>query len=135
MGWHCITVAGLQNKRQLKIVVTVYSGFIASPALTSAAVLFVSYMAAMSMRNVTSISMSSMVPAQHERAAFTSVNQSVSHLAAGAGAIIGSYFLSSTETGELIGMDTLGIAAVCLSVFMPACVIYLSRFVDRRNSA
>ncbi len=115
------------------IIGVVYSGFVAEPVFLSAVVLFITYMAAMSMRNVLSISTSSMVPAQHERAAFMSLNQSVSHFAAGVGAIIGSYYLTVADSGNLIGMDMLGIVAITLSVFMPFCIVYLSRFIARRN--
>lgn len=115
------------------IIAIVYSGFVATPALVPTVVLFVVYMAAMSVRNVVSVSMSSMVPSQHERAAFTSLNQSISHLAAAAGAILSSLFLVTSSNGKLIGMDTLGIAAIVLSLFMPICIVYLSRFVSRRK--
>jgi len=118
----------------LLIIAVVFSGFVSAPALVSATVLFVVYMSAMSIRNVVSVSISSMVPSRHERAAFTSLNQSVSHLSAGAGALIGSYYLTTSDTGQLIGIDTLGLWAIGLSLFMPVCVIYLSRFVAQRKS-
>lgn len=116
------------------IVVIVYCGFVLTPSLVPAVVLFVGYMSAMSIRNVVSVSMSSMVPSKHERAAFTSLNQSVSHFSAGAGALISSYYLSSNEAGDLVGIDSLAIWAIGLSLFMPACVFYLSRFVKIKNS-
>ena len=117
------------------IIGIVYMGFIDSPSAAMATVLFIIYMSAMSIRNVVSVSMSSMVPSQHERAAFTSLNQSVSHFAAGAGAIIGSYYLTTSESGELIGMDIMGAWAIALSLFMPVCIVYLSRFVQKRQVA
>jgi len=116
------------------IIAIVYGGFVATPAILSVTVLFVAYMAAMSMRNIVSVSISSMVPSQHERAAFTSLNQSISHFAAGSGAIISSYYLTSTPTGSLVGMDSLGIAAIVLSLFMPLCVIYLNRFIQQQKT-
>ena len=115
------------------IIFIIYAGIVSSPELLPAAALFVIYMAAMSMRNVASISISSMVPQKHERAAFTSLNQSVSHISAGLGALFGAYYLTSAPTGELIGMDKLGIGAIILCLFMPFCVKYLSSHC--RNSS
>lgn len=115
------------------IIAIVYTGFVAQPVILPAVGIFIGYMAAMSMRNVVSVSLSSMVPNDHERAAFTSLNQSVSHFAAALGALIGSYFLTVDEKGLLIGMDTLGLSAIGLSLFLPVCVYFLYGFVRRRQ--
>jgi len=90
-------------------------------------------MAAMSMRNVVSVSISSMIPNNHERAAFTSLNQSISHFSAGIGSLIGAHFLIVEENGSLVGMPELGIVAIILSLVMPFCIIYLSNFMKNRK--
>ena len=116
----------------LGIALVLFSGVVVYPVLIPAAALFILYMATMSMRNVVSVSICSMVPDRHERAAFTSINQSISHLSAAAGAFIGSIYLSSDEAGNLVGMNVLGLWALILSLVMPFCVYYLSSYVDRK---
>lgn len=118
----------------LLIIFITYAWFIATPVLIPSMILFAAYMAAMSMRNVVAVSTSSMVPNNHERAAFTSLNQSISHFAAGVGSLLGAHYLTVEENGNLVGMTELGIVAIILSMAMPFCLIYLYNFIQSRKT-
>jgi len=117
----------------LMIVTIMYWGFATKEVMLPVVLIFIVFMAAMSMRNVISTSISSMIPEHHERAGFTSVNHSVSHLAATLGATVSAVLLSTDAIGNLIGMSELVYISILFALPMPLFVLYLSRYIQNKE--
>ena len=91
-------------------------------------VMFVGFMFAQSIRNVSTNTLSSKIPKPSERARFQSLNSAVTHLACALGAFFGAWFLKEGPKGELIGIKQLCVFAMTLCLFVPL----FSYFIERR---
>jgi predicted MFS family arabinose efflux permease len=93
--------------------------------------LFVGFMGANSLRSVSMQSVSSRVPAPHERARFMSTQSAVQHLASALGASLSTRILSVLPDGRLGGIPSLaamsGGLALCLPFFLGGAAAFLRR--------
>ena len=90
-------------------------------------IIFISFMMAMSMRNVAAVTLLTHVPDAHERAGFMSANSAMQNFGAAAGAAVSSQLLQAEPNGVLIGMSGVaGIAMLC-ALALPLQLKYLRR--------
>ncbi len=90
--------------------------------------IFMSFMLGNGMRNVAYSTLTSRVPRPFERARFMSLQSSVQHLAAAAGASLSARFLSVTSDHALVGFDTVSYVSIAFALSMPLFM----RLVERR---
>ena len=81
--------------------------------------IFVTFMTAMALRNVSLNALSSRVPMPHERARFMSLQSSVQHVAAALGAMLSSNFLRELPDQRLQGMSTVASFSIVLALALP----------------
>jgi predicted MFS family arabinose efflux permease len=81
--------------------------------------IFIGFMLGNSFRNVTYNTLTTRVPAPHERARFLSLQSAIQHLSAAAGAFLSSYILTEVPSGALVGMPKVAIASIGLSIALP----------------
>jgi len=93
---------------------------------------FGAYMLFSSARRVTQNTLNSFIPADHERAAFTSTQSAVQHLSSAAGSYVGAGLLVSTPSGALEGMPLLVAVLMVALVIQPLQILWLSRRLARR---
>jgi predicted MFS family arabinose efflux permease len=116
-------------------VAIVVLGFSSGRSLVPPIVVFVFMMSAQSTRNVASQTLTSRIPAPHERAGFQSLQSSVQHLGAAVGAAVGSVFLSTAPSGELLGMPALAAFAIAVSLPLPLVTSRLAAVLAARATA
>jgi predicted MFS family arabinose efflux permease len=105
-------------------------GFVPELPLVPVVSIFVVFMGAQSVRNVSLQALLSKVPQQNERARFQSMNSALQHVGSAGGAMFGASLLTETEAHHLIGMPRLAILAMTASLILPAMVYALVRRVD-----
>jgi predicted MFS family arabinose efflux permease len=93
---------------------------------------FVFMMSAQSTRNVASQTLTSRIPAPHERAGFQSLQSAVQHLGSAVGSSLGSVFLSTAPSGELLGVPALAAFAIAVSLPLPLVTARLSEVLAAR---
>lgn len=81
--------------------------------------IFVTFMTAMALRNVSLNALSSRVPMPHERARFMSLQSSVQHIAAALGAMLSSSLLRELPDQRLQGMPLVASFAIGLALLLP----------------
>jgi predicted MFS family arabinose efflux permease len=81
--------------------------------------IFIGFMLGNSFRNVTYNTLTTRVPAPHERARFLSLQSAIQHMSAAAGAFLSSYILTELPDGALVGMPKVAIASIGLSIALP----------------
>src|SRR5207302_1642582 len=81
--------------------------------------IFIGFMLGNSFRNVTYNTLTTRVPAPHERARFMSLQSAIQHLSAAAGAFLSSRMLGETPDGKLIGMPAVALASIAMSLALP----------------
>ncbi|WP_176493047.1 MFS transporter [Cobetia sp. 5-25-4-2] len=96
---------------------------------------FGAYMLFSSARRVAQNTLNSFIPAEHERAAFTSTQSAVQHLSSAAGSYLGAALLVSSPGGALEGMPLLVAVLVVALVIQPVLMAWLARRLARRASA
>ena len=94
-------------------------GFAVSPPLVPVPVIFVGFMFAMSIRNLSYNTLTTKVPEPKERAAFMSVQSSIQHLASAAGAIGSSFLLRERSDGSLDGMAKVALVSIAVGLCLP----------------
>jgi predicted MFS family arabinose efflux permease len=88
---------------------------------------FIGFMCAMSMRNVSSTALASRVPGPDERARFMSIQSTVQHMSAALGAFAGTLFLHSRPDGTLEGFSRLSVASLALMALLPPLLLMTER--------
>ena len=116
-------------------IAVLFVSFVSPIYTMSVHVLFTGFMVASSFRAVPMRALGSRVPNADERARYMSSQSALDHIAAAAGAMIGSQLLHELPGGRLQGMDDLGWVAICLSAFVPALLFLVERRVRRRESS
>ncbi|MDH5727912.1 MAG: MFS transporter [Gammaproteobacteria bacterium] len=120
----------------LLAIASVYLGFYAQYLWFSMPLLFFFFMGAMSMRNVVATTVTSMVPDDHERAAFMSINGAIQHASAAFGAFISSQIVSNGGHGEIIGMAKLALMAMLIYALLPVFVMLIEKSqLGRKNQS
>lgn len=108
---------------------TLYYGMYQSPPALNAYSLFIGFMIFGTLRNISMQTLTSKVPRPSERAGFMSLQSAVQHTAMSAGAISSARLLSSSPTGELIGIESVVICSGILVLLALGLVIVLDRAV------
>ncbi len=111
-------------------VLTVGLGFATGRSLVHPAIIFVLMMSAQSIRNVSSQALGSKVPLPHERAGFQSLQSAVQHMGAALGSALGSVFLTTASSGELLGMPALSAFAIVAALPLPWTLRALEQVVE-----
>lgn len=103
----------------LVLTIVVFAGFAQNPPLLPVPAIFVTFMFAMGVRNLSYNTLTSKVPEPSERAAFMSVQSSVQHLAAAVGAIGSSFLLAENADKSLVGMERVALVSIVLGLALP----------------
>jgi len=111
------------------LVFVLYFGFVSWQPWCSVMGLFILFMLAMSFRNVAYNTLTSRVPAAHERAGFLSIQSAIQHVASSAGAFLSAAFLHEYADGSLGGIDLLAVASIALTVMLPVLMRSVLRSV------
>jgi predicted MFS family arabinose efflux permease len=107
-------------------------GFLPAHPVVPVMVVFTAFMCTASLRGVPLSTLTSRLPAPHERAQYMSLQSAVQHLAAAAGAILASQILATAEGGRLIHMDVLVYLAVTCGAAMPFLLWRIERGLPAR---
>lgn len=105
-------------------------GFVPELPLVPVVSIFVVFMGAQSVRNVSLQALLSKVPQQNERARFQSMNSALQHVGSAGGAMFGASLLTETEGHHLVGMPRLALLSLAASLILPAMVYALVQRVD-----
>jgi predicted MFS family arabinose efflux permease len=116
------------------LVITLLLGYICFPSPVPVLVLFVFFMVAMSGRNICAQTLSSKIPAPHQRGAFMSVQSAVSMLSSAAGAYYSSLILTE-DGGKLLHMPEVGWSSLTFSLIVPVLFWTLERKIKRTGAA
>ena len=114
------------------LLTTTAIGFVIYPPLISVLVLFMLFMTAMGLRNVSYQTLASRVPEADERAGFMSIQSAVQHLASSLGAFASAAILT-VDNGILIGMPKIGAISMALSAVVPVLIFALEKSVLARD--
>jgi predicted MFS family arabinose efflux permease len=116
--------------------VLTYLGFVNYPSWLHIYALFMGFMLAMGLRNVSYNTLTSRVPEQPVRARFMSLQSAISHLASAlASAVIGPMLLTNLPDGKLGGMATVGWVSISLAMAVPPMLFIVERQVRQRAAA
>lgn len=96
--------------------------------------LFVVFMSAMAVRNVSMTALSSRVPAPYERARFMSIQSAVQHMASASGAFVSSLILVERPDHSLRGMPTIASVSIILALLLPVLLAQCERSVKSRDA-
>jgi len=96
--------------------------------------LFVVFMSAMAVRNVSMSTLSTRVPAPYERARFMSLQSAVQHISSAFGAFVSSLMLSETPSHDLRGMPTIASIAIVLALMLPVLLAQTERLLRVRDA-
>jgi predicted MFS family arabinose efflux permease len=97
--------------------------------------LFVTFMLAMSFRNVSYSTLTSKVPGPAERARFMSLQSGVQHLASSSGAFLSSKLLVELPNHTLEGIPTIAWISIALSAILPVFFWAVEGIVRRRAAS
>jgi predicted MFS family arabinose efflux permease len=113
-----------------------YIGFVDYPQWLSIYALFMGFMMAMGLRNVSYNTLSSKVPENAVRARFMSLQSAISHLAsATASAVIGPLLLTNEPDGRLGGMASVAWVSIGLALVVPPMLFIVERQVRMKAAA
>jgi len=116
------------------LIPVVYFGFVAVAGWFPVMAMFITFMVAMSFRNVAYNTLVSKVPSVAERARFMSVQSAVQHLASATAAMLSSPLLAETKTHALIGIDHVAWVSIGLSVLVLPLLWVVERHVAARRT-
>ncbi|GAC1548581.1 MAG: MFS transporter [Myxococcales bacterium] len=108
-------------------------GFAVVPPAIPVLALFMAFMFSMGMRNVAYNTLATRVPAPGQRARFLSIQSAVQHFSAAGGAFLSSRLLVEGAGHALIGMRTVALLLMALSLLIPLMLFRLGRGVLRRD--
>jgi predicted MFS family arabinose efflux permease len=115
-------------------VLTLFLGFVRPLAWLPVLALFVTFMVTSSFRMVAVQTLTTRVPAAHERARFMSVQSCVQHVASAGGAMFASQLLTTRDDGGLVGMDAVATVAAVLAASVPVVMSLVEPRVKRREN-
>ncbi len=107
----------------------IVAGYVFAPPLLPVPAIFVAFMFAMSIRNLSYSTLTSKVPRPEERAAFMSVQSAVQHLASATGAIVSSFLLTERADKSLEGMPRVAIVTLGIGVLLPVLLFAVEKRV------
>lgn len=103
----------------LLVSLSLYLIFIATPQVNMLFVLFALMMTVSTVRMSATTSIISHLPAPPQRAAFMSINNSVSNVASGAAGFLSAALLTTTVDNQIIGMGWVAMISIFLTVAAP----------------
>lgn len=116
------------------LVTVLVTGFIMASPPIPVWLIFVGFMLAMSVRNVSYNTLTSKVPRPRERARFALVQSSVQHLASAIGAVWSTSLLHENSQGKLDGMTNVALVSIALSITVPILMYRVqSQLVDHEH--
>jgi len=99
-----------------------------------AMLIFVTFMTAMALRNVSLSTLSSRVPAPHERARFMSLQSAVQHIASALGAIVSAQLLHERAGRGIDGMPNVASLSIVLGLALPFLLQRIERQLQARDA-
>lgn len=102
-------------------------GFLPAEPLVPVMLVFTAFMCTASLRGVPLSTLTSRLPAPHERAQYMSLQSAVQHMASACGAILASQILATAEGGRLVHMDVLVFLSVGCGTLMPLLLWRIER--------
>lgn len=115
--------------------VVTWIGFVHADPRIPVMPIFVLFMFANGLRNVSYQTLGSRVPAPEERARFQSLQSTITHLGSAAGAFLSSRILAQTPDGRLEHMDRVAWTSMGLLALLPPLLRLVEREVRRREQA
>jgi len=114
-----------------------YFAFIAPGAIGLGGLLlvFVLFMAGMSIRNVAMSSLSTRVPRGDQRAGYMSLQSTAQHVSSATGAFVSSRLLHDAPGGRLQGIATVSIVSALLAIGLPPMLAAIDKRVRERERA
>ena len=117
-------------------VVLTYIGFVNYPSWFPIHGLFIGFMVAMSMRNVSYNTLTSKVPEMAVRARFMSLQSAISHMASAvSSAVMAPMLLQTLPDESLVGMDHVATVSIALALCVPPMMYVVERQVRSRTAA
>ncbi|MDQ3339699.1 MAG: MFS transporter [Myxococcota bacterium] len=117
-------------------VTSIVTGFLFEPPFVPVVVAFTLFMASGSLRGVAQSTLSTRLPAPHERAQFMSLQSAVQHAAATLGAFAtASIMVTDPVTQHVSPMWVVAIVAIVAAAAAPMCLAVSERFLRRRDAA
>ncbi len=114
-------------------VVVTYIGFVHYPDGFPIHGLFVGFMLAMGMRNVSYNTLTSKVPENAVRARFMSLQSAISHLSSAfASAVLAPMLLTDLSDGSLVGIDVVAQVSIALALTVPPMLFIVERRIQAR---
>lgn len=116
----------------LLLTIVILLGFAVEPPVIPVVAIFMGFMFAMSLRNLSYNTLTTKVPEPAERAAFMSVQSAVQHLASATGAIVSAALLAERADKSLAGMNRVAALSVGLGLVLPPMLFVVEGRVRRR---
>lgn len=113
------------------LIFVTWDGFYVARPLLPTVPLFMALMLASAVRNVAYNTLTSKVPAPHERARFMSLQSAVQHGAAALGAFASAQLLTETADHRLEGMPQVALFSIALAVLVPVFMRVVESRVTR----
>jgi len=114
----------------LLVALIIYLIFISTPQTHHLFVLFALMMTVSTIRTSATASIVSHLPAPPQRAAFMSINNTVSNIASGAAGLLSAAILTTTADHKIVGMEWVAMLTIVLTVISP---IILWRWVNHNG--
>jgi predicted MFS family arabinose efflux permease len=99
-----------------------------------AMLIFVTFMTAMALRNVSLSTLSTRVPAPYERARFLSIQSAVQHIASALGAFVSAQLLRERADHTLEGMPRVAALSITLALALPLLLQHIERRLREREA-
>jgi len=115
------------------LLLILYGGFFSYRPWLPVSAIFVTFMLAMSVRNVAYNTLTSRVPRPNERARFLSLRSAVQHLAAATGAFLSARMLREIPGGALEGIPRVAAVSMALIATLPPLFWIVERQVHLRE--
>jgi predicted MFS family arabinose efflux permease len=113
-----------------------YIGFVHYPDGFPLYALFIGFMMAMGMRNVSYNTLTSKVPENAVRARFMSLQSAISHMSSAlASAVLAPMLLTTLSDGSLAGMDVVAQLSMALALTVPPMLFVVERRIQARRAA
>jgi predicted MFS family arabinose efflux permease len=114
---------------------TLLLGIILQHNLLPTLAFFVIFMVTMSARSVCGQTLVSKIPSEKQRAAFMSINSTMSNLGSTVGAAISAFVLTQGSNMIIIGMEKVALIAISFSLIIPILIWNTERLLEKRKSA
>lgn len=116
----------------LGVIGSMYFGFAHHALWMTPPVIFVCFMSASALRNVSYNTVCSKIPKPEERAGYLSVQSAVQHFSTAAGAFISTKLLTSDSSDNLQGIEHLAWIAIIISAILPTLMGAIIRMQKAR---